>query len=138
VGVKSQKKILKITSWIIFILLLLLGLAYLINQQIKDKYCNFRKLKYDSIEYIVLIKFNYEIESDSLLLSEKQMRKVICKWNNSYPIGPIKFIPSFILKVKLKKGSIRNFNYIDGCIKENGWGYRFVFNGNFITEMWHK
>ena len=135
---KSQKKILKIAVWIIFILLLLLGLAYSLNQQIKDKYCKFHKLEYDSIEYIALIKYNHEIKFDSLLLSEKQMRKVICNWNNSYPIGPCKFIPSFVLKVKLKKGGIRTFNYIDGCLKENGWGYHFIFNGNFITKMWHK
>ena len=135
---KSKNKILKIISWIIFIIFLLLGFAYILNQQIKDKYCNFSNLEYDSIEYIALIKFSHEIKSDSLLLSENQIKKVICKWNNSYPIGPCKFIPSFILKVKLKKGSIRNFNYIDGCLKENGLGYHFIFNRNFITKMWHK
>ena len=135
---KSKNKIFRIVVLIIFSILILFGVAHYLNKQIKQKYFTFRNLKYDSIEYVALFKYNIKNKPDSIILSDRQTKTLIYKWNNSYPIGPCKFIPSFIVKVKLKNGSTRDFNYIKECLKENGWGYQFIFRGNFITKMWNK
>jgi len=117
---------------------LLVIVGHYLNHQIKAKYFHCKNLDYDSIVYVSLEKFIKVGEFDSVLLSKDQIEQLIFKWNNGYPIGPVKFVPTFNLDVKLRTGKIRHFSYVDGCLKENGWGVRFIFNGNFIAKMWGK
>jgi hypothetical protein len=141
---KLKTKLFRILKWFVAIFLTLLVVIYFLNQGFKSKYCYFHRLYKDSVNNIVLYKFetdsiNYCRCSDSLILSKNQRNSFINKWNNSYPIGPCKYIPEFTLTVKMKNGNNRYFNIIGGTIKEpRTYGFKFICGEDFFSSIWDR
>jgi hypothetical protein len=134
----------RILKWIAIILVIFCVIIYFLNQGIKSKYCGFHRLDKDSIDNIVMYKFksdtlNYCRCSDSMILSKNQINRFARKWNNSYPVGLYKYLPSFTLTVKMKNGRIRDFRIGGRNIKEDkDWSYRFLFDDSFFESIWDK
>jgi hypothetical protein len=136
---KSANKLLKITGWTTFIVLFIFVLAYFLNSFIKEKYFEFCNIDSDSVDCVVLYKFSIDSCSDSIVLSKNQTERFIRKWNNSYAVGPCKYIPRFTLNVRLKNGIIRKFLINGKTIKEtDDFGYRFLCDENFFKSIWNK
>jgi hypothetical protein len=131
-------------KWSPIVLVIFLIVIYFLNQGIKSKYYGFQRLDKDSIDSIVIYKFksdtlNYCHCSDSMILSKTQINNFARKWNNSYPVGTYKYLPSFTLSAKMKNGSFRNFRIGATNIKEDkDWSYRFVFDDSFFESIWNK
>jgi len=134
----------RILKWSPVVLVIFLIVIYFLNQGIKSKCYGFHRLDKDSIDSIVIYKFksdalNYCHCSDSMILSKTQINKFARKWNNSYPVGTYKYLPSFTLSAKMKNGSFRNFRIGGINIKEDkDWSYRFVFDDSFFESIWNK
>jgi hypothetical protein len=146
---RIKTNVIRLLKWIAIILVILCVIVYFLNQRIKSKYCGFKKLDKDSIEYITLYKYEaIKIENgfsqrnkckDSLMLSKSQIGTFVRKWNNSYSLGPCKFMPSFTLFAKMKGGSTRDFRIVGSTLKEtNDWSYGFIFGNNFFDNIWNK
>jgi hypothetical protein len=137
-----MRKVLAWLKWIIAILLILCVVIYFLNQGIKSKYMGFHRLDKDSIDYIMIYKYDYHLINnhhlDSLMFSKTQINSFIKKWNNSYPIGPCKYIPTYTLTVKNKNGQLRDFRIVGIIIKEkNDFGYKLPFGDNFFKIIWN-
>lgn len=141
--------LLRLLKWIAIILVILCVIVYFLNQVIKSKYCGFKKLDKDSIEYVFLYKYEtIKLENgfsqrnkckDSIMLSKPQIGIFVRKWNNSYPLGPCKFMPSFTLIAKMKDGKTRDFRIVGSTLKEiNDWSYGFILGNDFFDNIWNK
>jgi len=143
---KIKTILFRLLKWIFAIFLTLLVVIYFLNQGFISKYCGFHRLYKDSIDNIVMYKFeadsiNYCRCSDSLILSKNQINSFIREWNNSYSMGPCKYIPKFTLTVKMKNGDNRYFNINGSTIKEprtNDYGYKFLCGDDFFDSIWVK
>lgn len=141
---KLNTILFRLLKWFVVIFLALLVVIYFLNQSFKSKYCGFHRLYKDSIDNIVMYKFeadsiNYCRSSDSLILSKTQINSFIRKWNNSYSIGPCKYKPEFTLTVKMKKGNNRYFNIIGSTIKEPmTYGFKILCDDDFFGSIWNK
>lgn len=141
---KIKTIVFRLLKWIAIIGVIFIVIIYFLNQGIKSNICGFHRLNRDSIDNIVMYRFkgdtlNYCHCSDSMLLSKSQINIFARKWNNSYLVGPYKYVPSFTLTVKMKDGRIRDFRICGRNIKEdNDWSYRFLFDDNFFESIWNK
>jgi hypothetical protein len=139
--IKRETILFRLFRWILSILLILCIVIYFIIQGIKS-YCGFHRLDNDSIECIMIYKFDANSlhhRKDSLVLSKSRLNSFVRKWNNSYPVGLYKYIPSFTLSAKLKNGQIRNFRTCSGIVKEdNDYGFRFLCEEKFFESTWNE
>ncbi len=139
-----RTKLFRLIKWIAFIFIILCIASYFLNQGFKSKYCGFHRLYKDSIENVMLYKFepdsfNYCRCGDSLILSKNHISSFVQKWNNSYSIGPIKGIPRFTLTVKMRNGCNRKFNTYGNAIKDyNSFGFKFLCEDDFFESIWNK
>ena len=124
---------------ITFILSLLIIFKFIALPELKKNYFGFQKLKVDSINSIVLYKFKIQDLNDSIVLSDDQSKKFVDKWNQSYPVGPVKCIPQYIVKVFLKNNKVRSFSIQDNVIKENSSnGFKFFTEKDYFNDLWKK
>jgi len=141
---KSKKNtiLFRFLKWIVSILLVLCIAIYFLNQGIKSKYYGFHRLDKDSIESVVIYKFVANAINhyhDSLILSKNQINKFVIKWNNSYPVGPYKYIPEFTLTVKMINGNSRYFRIAGATIKERiDFGFQFICGDDLFESIWNK
>jgi len=132
----------RLFKWIFVPAIVFCILIYLIIHGYKTRYIGFRNLEEDSISNVVLYKFNANWPNrlpDSLVLSKNEVKRFIRKWNNSYPVGPCKFMPVFSLDVKMIDNSIRYFRINGEVIKEErDDGFKFLFDKKFFENIWNK
>jgi hypothetical protein len=145
--------LIKIAKMTAFTLIILCISIVLLIHLYKVTGCDFHMLNSSSVNYIVLYKYDLDIhgsenfapmtlidkEPDSIILTKKQQKKLINKWNYSYPIGLCKYIPTYSLDVILKNGNNRNFRVNGLTIKEkNDIGFRFLNDNNFFETVWKE
>jgi hypothetical protein len=139
---KIKTIVFRLLKWITFILVILCIVIYFLNWGIKSKYCGFHRIYKDSIECIVIYRFNansIKRYQDSMVLSKNQTNRFINKWNNSYPIGLCKYLPKFTLTVKMKNGENRDFRINGQTIKgRNGYGFRFICGDDFFESIMNR
>lgn len=139
---KIKNIALRLLKWITIFLVILCVIIYFLNQGIKSKYCGFHKLHNDSIESIVIYRFDANFSNhyqDSVIFSESQINRFVRKWNNSYPIGPCKYIPKFTMTIKIKNGKNRDFRINGKTIKEhNDYGFRFICGDDFFEAIMNR
>jgi hypothetical protein len=71
------------------------------------------------------------------VLSIDQSKTFVNKWNQSYPVGPVKCIPQYLVKVYLKNHSVRSFTIRENVIKENsGNGFTFYIKKEYFDNLW--
>jgi hypothetical protein len=140
----KKAKIINSIKWTFTIVLIFFVLVYFLNQGFKSKYCGFSKLYNDSIDNIVIYKFESDSInschcSDSLILTNDQKASFPRKWNNSYSIGPCKFIPQYKMTVKMKNGHRRNFNVNGNTVNElKTFGFNLLCGDDYFTSIWNK
>ena len=107
--------------------------------EVKKNYFGFQKLKIDSINSVVLYKFKIIDLNDSIVLSDDQSKKFIDKWNQSYPVGPVKCVPQYLVKVYMKNHEVRSFSIQYNVIKENSsYGFEFFTEKDYFNNLWKK
>jgi hypothetical protein len=89
----------------------------------------------------VIYKFDPQTIShhaDSLILQSNETSSFVRKWNNSYPIFPVKFLPKYTLIATLKDGHIRHFRIIGDIIKERRDDcFRLPFSEHYFESIWN-
>ena len=110
---------------------------FIVLPQLKKRIFGFQELRIDSINSIVLYKFKILNLNDSIVLSIDQSKTFVNKWNQSYPVGPVKCIPQYLVKVYLKNHSVRSFTIRENVIKENsGNGFTFYIKKEYFDNLW--
>ena len=134
--------VFRFMKWMVIILVILFVIIYLYNQRIKSKYYGFQELLKDSVECIMIYRFDANSindHQDSVILSKSQTNRFVRKWNNSYPIGPCKYIPKFTLTVKMKGGENRDFMINGKTIKErNDYGFKLICGDNYFESIFNE
>lgn len=138
---KQRVMLFRMLKWIISFFLILCIVIYFLFLGVKS-YCGFHRLNKNSIENIVIYKWDIQAKGnykDSLILSKNQVNSFVRKWNNSYPVGAYKYYPSFTLAVKMKNGQIRDFRIGGRNIKENhDYSFRFLRDDDFFESIWNE
>ncbi len=91
-----KRIIIRFIKWTVVVILILIVISYFLMERIKHSY-GFKELSVDSIDYAVLYKYDFiKLDNgfternrlkDSLILEKPQIKKLVRKWNNSYPVG---------------------------------------------------
>jgi hypothetical protein len=102
---------------------------------------NFEKSKID-IETVDFIEINNKseqldtIQLDKKLLTEKQKKEFVNKWNNSKSVGPIKSITRYFITIHFKDGTTRKFWGSGQYLKEgNDFGFD-LGDSKYLETLW--
>jgi len=138
---KNKKVLFRLIKWIILSFVLLSVGIYSLNLGIKT-ITGFHRLENESIEQVVVYKFvsnSINHKQDSLTLNKVQVNQLVRKWNNTVPIGLVKYIPEYSLTVRMINNKTRHFRTSGNIIKENNdCGYKIICPKNYIKTLWNE
>jgi len=124
------------------VLMLLPLVVWFLNQWIKESYCEFHRLNKDDIKQAIVYRYpsrGLGQQVDSCVLSDLQLKQFVYSWNNSYPIGLSKYLPRFILYLRMKNGSERTFRVNAGLVKEQkDYTFRLFCGANLFDSVKFK
>ena len=103
---------------IAFILLAIFIIGYYLLAEIKRNN-SFTIIDKTTVKSILLVHNHHKSQNDTLLLPRDDKNSIINYWNRSLPIGPCKYIPTYILIVQFNDGSVRTFRINQNTMKEN-------------------